>query len=566
MWARAKYDWTQPQLEFGVAPPTFAMAPPFGATHSFNYHGKIARWSPPKSAEYEDLEYINYMWEHHKVYVPSSEYRVPDPTMAVSYGEFAKFAHEGFEPPVLPEVASTAFECLYDMFKNIVPSGYPLRTYQEALRKAELSTSPGLFYTISAVPVQTKAAAILAFDHERIVGDLLQQIRKVCKDGGGLLPPLPYASSLKREVRKHMKNCREFLVGGLDLYFLKMMYFDGLLDALVQHNSGTNVRCPPFSTWYFPGNHHFHGRWKKLASRLLATAGTRGFIICYDFSGWDRSVKNHWTDAVLNLCQALLREQDRGNHNLAVMFALHRYMTNGLVVMEDGHVYETEYGVKSGDVVTTGFNSLAHILLVFTILLTMALRAGVPLHEAQEQIRRGIWFQMSGDDGVGAYDPNIVPWFSQEAFRLIAEEFGFRFKDAKSLKFVSPIDFVSPRSEDHVVDFCSKTFNFRPDGVYAAPNRLKMRCKFAYGAPNFNAKDCMIRALSYRREVYGDPVLFREIDGYVNYYFEAHRDAIQYSQPGDKVTTAEVMSNWDSEMFLKSLHTGFESKSPVAGL
>lgn len=478
--------------------------------------------------------------------------------MSMAYDEFSKFAL-GFEPVVSKAVQSAVRACIFNMFKHVKPSGFSIWSANQAVLRCPLTTSPGQYFTMEKPPITSKAVALVDHDIIRECNDVVDGLREQA-DFDRPLFPFAFTSCLKEEVRKYGRNARGFASGGLHLYLTKQMFFGDLFDSLVDVNGGKHPTLRPSDTWYFPGRHQFNGGWNDLASELLSVSSDKGSVFSYDFTGWDRSVSNYWTDEVLNLCNLLyFGASSSYASDCKVRGLLHRAMSHGLVLLEDGTLLGTHYGVKSGDVSTTAFNTLAHIFLMHTACIEVGVRAGLPIDDVLASFQKGIVFRCAGDDGIGSFNPSVVPWFSIDRLRDVLKEYGFVFKQ---INCITAESFKRPTPGTPIIDFCSKQFRYVHGVFVAKPDRLKMRCKYTYGGNSHDPKDVFARLCSYRTESYGDPILFEEFDRYSQRFYNCHQPRLRDDRPGDTNTYASLMASYATPAELYMKWYGFEKSFP----
>jgi len=508
--------------------------------------------------EYDNTEYVKFMSEKFGISVPEDKYRVPDPSFEKSYDEFRKYADMS-EPEYDPVVLNAAIEYVFRMMRPAVGAGGERMSYTQIVRGMNLATSPGAFDNMVGGKFHTKGVVLTEADppHPERLAHFSASVFAAAS-GTGVAWPAPYCNTSKEEVRGFGRNPRGFASGPLDLYCMKMSFLGDLFSKFIAANTGKVKGLKPGWSWYFPGCNHYGGAWRALSEDLKKMAGKLGIIYSYDFSGWDRSVKNVWVNAAVNVCFKLLGKESHTAFTYATLQQLTYMMTNGLVIMEDGVVYRTDYGVKSGDVMTTPINTIAHMIVIATAVLGLARKQGVSMEDATVAMSRGFTARMAGDDGIGAFNPAIVWWLTHADFTAELKRLCFTFK---KLAWVTPEQFQNPKTDAEMVDFVSKFFIASRGVVCGAPDREKFRCKFRYGSHTLDRRIGLVRLLSYRRDAWPDPVLFNEFDQYAKYYVEKHAAELQNDKAEDVITWADCMHQWDRECDLEYLHTGFESEA-----
>lgn len=488
--------------------------------------------------------------------IPFDKYRVPEPSLDMSYKEVGKFV--AYDSQVNYKALELAFGDMYDMF-YLVCRDSRLYSYDEIVATMTYTTSPGWPYTSPDCGLgqhHTKQSVLEDPRHRQRWEDYCTAFDVWVTNGDKFRVPVVYTAQLKEEVRKAEKPARNFQSGPMDFHMLRAKLLYDQCEQLIQCNTGRHKVVPPLHTWYNPGFNHYYGNWGRLHDKLCAVAGQSGRVVAYDFSGWDRSVTHKWLMYVSALEWLFIRDESRTEDLRKLMLACTDAMIHGLVMMEDGALYRTGVGMKSGDFCTTKHNTFVHILAVKTALYTIALEKGVDRVSASRYVSQDVFFQMAGDDGIGAMA--ACDWCSPEELRDKMIGQGFRFKSFVS---VPPSEVIASAVTHEPIEFCSKTFTRRNGAICGKADMTKQLCKLVFGETAVNAKMSFMRIMSIRRDAWPDPQSFQLLSDYAEQFVRDHERLLKEPQEGDIDTWATCLANWDSPLKLQHLHTGMESGS-----
>jgi len=524
--------------------------------------GFVQRYKLPHMKEIVNDHARAYMNQYRFV-VPPDAYRVPTPSLKMSYeqvGAYVPHPSDLTEEQLRPAKAIARAFVYRQLLRPC--DGSKLSTYDQIREDVNQQTSPAWPYngceSIEFPTLQTKGAvlAYLGDTHRQKVSYVLHKFDEQVRTKTATRWPVVYVAQLKEEVRKHLKAARNFQSGPLDFYFARATYLRDMNDRLIAMNTRKLPLCPPLSTWYNPGYNQYHGNWHRMHSKLCKVSGPEGRVFSYDFSGWDRSVVEHWLTDVVDIEWMLLDSPVRTSHNREVMHRMNDAMLNGLVLMEDGALYRTGVGMKSGDYCTTSHNTKVHMLAMATAVAHIGLAKGKQPDEILALLSDKLWCQFAGDDGIGAIADN--EWVTAEEIRDQFTRMGFKFK---SFVAVQRDRVLKPRNTSEIIDFCSKRFVERSGIVCGSPDLTKMICKLVYGCTTTNVKLNFRRILAIRREAWPNAQLFDLLDKYVTQYVLDYTSELVNQQPDDDEDDSweKCCVEWDTPLMLCYLHTGLES-------
>jgi hypothetical protein len=491
--------------------------------------------------------------------IPDDQYRVPVGTLEASYQELAKYIPK--EVSYDEDALRRAQGDLYIMHRHVC-DGASVSTYHQVLARMPRDGSCGWPYNSEMAPafqgLATKGTVVDQPWHATTYGKFCDRMEMWRTYGDSYRVPFVYRSQPKEEVRKAGRNPRQFQSGGLDVHIYRAALLQDQCDRLIDANTGRKPGIPLLYTWYNPGNNHYSGNWDRLYRKLYHSAGSDGVVFSYDVTQWDRSVTQHLIDKVVEVEWLYLAPHFRTHQSLQRMQMASQAMMSGVIVMENGAMYRTAVGMKSGDYCTTKHNTFVHILVMMAAVHKIGAVAGISQSEVSDYIHNRMFCQMAGDDGIGALP--YAPWIDTEKLRAAFEEFGFVFKQFVAVPRNRVVD-----NPDAPIEFCSKTFTMRHGRVCGKADMTKQLCKLAYGSTSANAKIMWTRLCAIRRDAWPDPQTFRLIDDYMKEYQQAHSHLLYEDQPDDIDSWSACLAQYETELQLLVLHTGYESATDHCG-
>jgi len=101
------------------------------------------------------------------------------------------------------------------------------------------------------------------------------------------------------------------------------------------------------------------------------------------------------------------------------------------VVLQNGHVFVMEQGIKSGFKNTSSDGTLAHILVILAFLISIYDRLGETL--TRDELRRNVELSIYSDDHIGSVSDKLAPFFTYAERKGFYGRFGLQLKEEDDL-------------------------------------------------------------------------------------------------------------------------------------
>jgi len=302
------------------------------------YH--VMRFCPMRQKEYRNL-YFTEFCEKFKVEFHHS-YRQAKPNMQAAWKGVAKF--DRGEPLLCPDVWHFS-NFLADRFLFQMVVGSDLLTYEDSVKRLDLTTSPGYPHTLHwpskrEMFAGTDVGAVCDAHWENLlIGDT--NTFWTCSQKHEL-----------RAVEKLSKNSiRLFTAAPVEVTICDNRLFGDFNDRVIKHYG----KC-----WIQVGMSQFCGGWHSLAVRLSRLP----FKYRLDFHNFDGSETVALFSANLRFRYASLKASLRTVETKLRMTNAYRNMLSGYCVLETGLTFQKILSMNSGWVNTIIDNSMAVVRIV----------------------------------------------------------------------------------------------------------------------------------------------------------------------------------------------------------
>lgn len=318
-----------------------------------------------------------------------------------------------------------------------------------------------------------------------------------------------------------------------------------------EHVAALNQYCLDFNNkFYYSSHFHF------VPSFVGATKYYKGFDyvmkklqkfkrgFCMDASKFDQSQSPYLLRKNFLMRKRYLKFNSEDD--VKRFLNLYEATITSTLVLEDGSVYRTPGGMKSGCGNTIVDNTLTLCRLLYASFIKLA-----PSDEFRSFsyfIENVVMF-LNGDDSIISAHENVLLWWNPEMILPFILKFGVKFTCDKGLTEVENLDFLN------------STFK-KVDGVYLAqPNIQKLTSNLLYNPKSHHPLYVLLKLCNYRIEMWSYPELRKDINAMIQEWIRKYvkaEDELIINKDEPPMKLHDVLCNYISDRNLNYLYYGTE--------
>jgi hypothetical protein len=309
-------------------------------------------------------------------------------------------------------------------------------------------------------------------------------------------------------------------------------------------------QCTP----YVFGDTKYYAGWHRLW--LWLGGGDKNFedgCGAFDVKQWDSSLFPFLLQKTRNLRAEWLCEDDRTDDVLEKMVYVYDHVINAYCVLENGYVYQTTTGNKSGTPNTSSDNCLINMHNIIYVYIKACVLYGKP--PEYDDFCRFVKMKVGGDDNIFTVHKEIRGWFTLDLIKAIwLVDLGL---------VTTQESMVYRRIEE--CEFLSQDFHYAKDyGLYVpVPRPSKMLNSLICGSSIDDPRMHMIRAHNILLEVYWHEEARAVLRAYIQYLKDTYGAALYVGVI--KGVPAKDIAHMDrSDAEIENLYIGNESKCQQA--